>query len=1224
MGEEREQKGIFEKIIDELKKLIEPIIEAVDDAPIGLVRLFERSTNLAIEGILSEDTRNQLNTIGDSIYSNYGIIMDFAGGENSNLIEVISAIKDISNTLDNIKQLEITTTSDIDAATLGQMFLDYIVTKYLRKYQPKIYWFLNLMGIIEEGDSFTWEPSTINYQALSDIVSGDLNMRSIFERVYGWGADYDSGDRFGGFKPYRILSHLQWLFLYLGVPALFSFVREDDEQLESELKIPLLTYNNIEENQATTTEIGVKILPLVPTSDSINDAGLAVFPFGTGGVSQTISLDNLWSLKLTLQGDVEAYGLDIRPESIDVRDIEENIHLSALLKRKQSSDVPMFTLGNPNGTRFEIGTIGVKLQLDHDIENGLEFSLGFPLEDCRIVIKSSEGDGFIQKILPKNPIILNFPITPMYSTEKGFYLDGGVGFEYTIPIYKTIGPIFINTVDLKFDFLDENIVLVVAVTGGVEIGPITAVVEKIGLITKLELGKPGIFGKADLSFGFKPPTGIGLSIDAGSVSGGGYLRIEPPNYAGILNLSVSDKFAITAIGLLTTELPGGKKGFSLLLSLMAEFASPIQLGYGFALYGVGGIIGINRRMNKDALIEAQKAHLLDHVLFPEDPIRNATSIIDTISNIFPPEEGYYVFGPMVRLFWGGVRHLVDFDVGIFIEFGGDGLVALIGLAHALLPTEENPIVELHMDILGIIDFGNKSLEIRSSLYNSSLLERFTLSGDMALQSNWGDNPDFVLSIGGFHPSFNPPAGFPNLRRVSISFGSDNPRASLSMYLAITTNTFQTGASLDLYAAAGKFSLKAHLGFDTLIQFKPFKFIADIDGNASINLWDEPLLSVGLNATLEGPNRYHIFGCATFTWCRKDFKINFNKYFGDTLPDETRRVNPYNTLKNALEMAKPIYEVPSWANEGVTLVKGAESYLSPVGNIIINQNAVPLDHDLSKFGGRSLRDEWANHFTLDPDFGDADLIRKLEPAPESNFAPAQFFSMNDNEKLASPAFEEYPSGIRIGGIGRPPNSSAETLMEYETFLINSDGETVQESVSLGFISIYEIVLEDVRFQGNMYEAERVISGWEMQGSKQYFEHEVEVNVGPTIKAEKFIVAPDAPCKFTTDDSMGIGDSGELLWEYWQKNLNDSRSGVKELTNFQANEIVNRVGGVVMSSSLSEEIAILEASMTIVRDDRAEFSTMFENYDQKANQLFQLLSSVMKGRKEMRSSTSRNLV
>jgi len=63
---------------------------------------------------------------------------------------------------------------------------------------------------------------------------------------------------------------------------------------------------------------------------------------------------------------------------------------------------------------------------------------------------------------------------------------------------------------------------------------------------------------------------------------------------------------------------------------------------------------------------------------------------------------------------------------------------------------------------------------------------------------------------------------------------------------------------------------------------------------------------------------------------------------------------------------------------------------------------------------------------------------------------------------------------------------------------------------------------------------------------------------------------------------------------------------------------------VNQELNETIAALEHEMEEVRNKRSEYQTMFENFDQKANQLFNILSTVMKSMKEMQSSVTRNLL
>ena len=60
------------------------------------------------------------------------------------------------------------------------------------------------------------------------------------------------------------------------------------------------------------------------------------------------------------------------------------------------------------------------------------------------------------------------------------------------------------------------------------------------------------------------------------------------------------------------------------------------------------------------------------------------------------------------------------------------------------------------------------------------------------------------------------------------------------------------------------------------------------------------------------------------------------------------------------------------------------------------------------------------------------------------------------------------------------------------------------------------------------------------------------------------------------------------------------------------------------SLSNRIKGLESEQEIVRNKRQMASTAFQNFDQKTNQLYNLLSSVLKALGEMRMGTTRNML
>ncbi len=69
----------------------------------------------------------------------------------------------------------------------------------------------------------------------------------------------------------------------------------------------------------------------------------------------------------------------------------------------------------------------------------------------------------------------------------------------------------------------------------------------------------------------------------------------------------------------------------------------------------------------------------------------------------------------------------------------------------------------------MIDLEQESFSFDASLYDSKLLA-FTLSGDMAVRLYWGDDANLLLTVGGFHPAYQPPPmNLPALRRVPRQF-----------------------------------------------------------------------------------------------------------------------------------------------------------------------------------------------------------------------------------------------------------------------------------------------------------------------------------------------------------------------------------------------------------------------------------------------------------------------
>ena len=242
----------------------------------------------------------------------------------------------------------------------------------------------------------------------------------------------------------------------------------------------------------------------------------------------------------------------------------------------------------------------------------------------RISTRSSAG------LAGGTPLVVPIALGVGWSNRTGFSFTGGAGIVVPIYPHLELGPLTIDRVDLAVgsDFgggKPPALRTSAAITFTGAVGPVVVAVEGIGLALDLVFAD-GNVGPFDVRLDFVPPTALGLAIDAGPISGGGFLGYDKANarYSGILHLEVFS-IAVTAIGLLTTRDANGQDlpppGFSFLIIIAVEFP-PIQLGYGFTLNGVGGLAGLHRTIVVEALQTGLRAGSVDHVLFPR--IRSGT------------------------------------------------------------------------------------------------------------------------------------------------------------------------------------------------------------------------------------------------------------------------------------------------------------------------------------------------------------------------------------------------------------------------------------------------------------------------------------------------------------------------------------------------------------------------------------------------------------------------
>jgi len=413
------------------------------------------------------------------------------------------------------------------------------------------------------------------------------------------------------------------------------------------------------------------------------------------------------------------------------KSVEKLSNYSPAVKRAQKKldKVPppgkdkVVLLGVAGATELSAQRIGIRLTSSFawDVDAGQasgDIGIEGAIEGGKLVISLADADGFIGKVMGGFGLEASFELGFGWSAGAGVYFTGSGGLEIQIPAHIELGPIEID--NLTFTVGIEGAGFPIGLTANIkaELGPLQAVVENIGVEAVLALppGGDGNLGPFDLGFRFKPPNGIGMALDVGVVKGGGYLFIdaEKGEYAGALEFVIADFLSVAAIGLITTKNPDGSPGFSLLIIITAEFPGGIQLGYGFKLIGVGGLFGLNRSMNLQALMEGVKTGAVESVMFPRDVVANAPRILSDLRAFFPAKQGTFLIGPMVKLGWC-TPTLISVSVGVIIEIPGN--IAIVGILQLALPTADEPLLNLQVNFAGAVEFDKKRLYFFAALFD---------------------------------------------------------------------------------------------------------------------------------------------------------------------------------------------------------------------------------------------------------------------------------------------------------------------------------------------------------------------------------------------------------------------------------------------------------------------------------------------------------------------------
>ncbi|MBH0779469.1 DUF6603 domain-containing protein [Nocardia bovistercoris] len=426
-----------------------------------------------------------------------------------------------------------------------------------------------------------------------------------------------------------------------------------------------------------------------------------------------------------------------------------------------------------------------------------------------------------------------------------------------VQVQKQLGVLQINRVGLIY----QHNALLFALDAAVTLGPLTLSFDGLGVGSPLEEFAP-TFALSGLGVSFTNP--------AVTITGGLLHVPDPPapidfQYDGAAVVETS-KFSLAAIGSYA-QLSGGAPSLFVFAQLDVPLGEPplvvsaLMAGFGF-----------NRKLTMPTAAQVPGFPLLIldapgqkamHVL---DVLEGRASTPDgTTRQWIAPLEGNYWLAVGAQL---TVFEVVTATVVLAAEFGQDLIFALLGTAVLQLPLKDEGAVRYVYAELGLEATlrptdGIAQVQAQLSPASYVLTPDCHVTGGFAAAVWFGSNPNagqFVVTLGGYHPAFQPPSCYPTVPRLGIRWAvSDAVSVTADAYLAVTPSCAMAGTDLRVLFHAGPVKAWFNAQADLLVSWRPFFFLAglsiEIGASVTISVFGIQKTigaSVGASLRLWGP------------------------------------------------------------------------------------------------------------------------------------------------------------------------------------------------------------------------------------------------------------------------------------------------------------------------------------------------------------------------------------
>lgn len=463
-----------------------------------------------------------------------------------------------------------------------------------------------------------------------------------------------------------------------------------------------------------------------------------------------------------------------------------------------------------------------------------------------------------------NPQI-TFMAKPEFSIQ--FRLLGDIEKPIWIPIQQSFGPMYIEQIGLDYTDIavpgggTKTDTISGLLDGGVQLAGLNIGVDDLKLTVPFE--EPGNTNRWEIDL-----AGLAISYQGSGVTlAGGFRKVtnaqNAVEYSGVLQVDIAGFGGLTAVGSYgvfpiagTNEKYTSMFGFA---SLLAPIGGPPP----FFVTGIGAGMGLNRSLITPDIDRIPTFPLVAALDSQSSMARNPMQALQTFGEFFPPDRGKFWFAAGIRF---TSFALVESIAIVSVETGDGVDVQLLGLSRMDLPTADIAIARIELALRARFSSREKLLSIQAQLTDNSWLisKDCRLTGGFAFVI-WFDKGEFVLTLGGYHPSFNAPDYFPQVPRLGFNW---TPGGGITIkgesYFALTASCVMAGGRLEVSYRASIVWASLVAGINILVSWDPFYYNFEVYINISagvrirICVWllgcatISLSFSIGVRLAIEGP------------------------------------------------------------------------------------------------------------------------------------------------------------------------------------------------------------------------------------------------------------------------------------------------------------------------------------------------------------------------------------